>query len=85
MADGQQHHLDAGLAGATQRPTEPVAAADGLEHEREHACLGVLDDVVHEVRGGGHQLLTRRHREVEAETQPRAQQRGEHRAGVGDQ
>ena len=61
------------------------AVADGLQDQREHAGLGVVDDVVDVVGRGGDQLLPRRDREVEAEAQSGAQQRGEDRARVGDQ
>ena len=83
--DRQQHHLDAGLAGAPQRRAQVGAVADGLQDQREHAGVGVVDDVVDVVGGGGDQLLARRDREVEAEAQAGAQQRREHRAGVGHQ
>ena len=85
MADREQHHLHAGLAGAAQRPAEPVAAADGLEHQGQHPGLAALDEVVDVVGGGRDQLLSGRHGQVEPEAQPGAQQRGEDRARVGDQ
>jgi hypothetical protein len=85
VADGEQDDLDAGLTRASQRPSQPVAASDRLEHQREHPRVGVLDDVVDVVGRGRHQLLARGHGQVEPEPLAGAQQRREDRPRVGHQ
>ena len=83
-ADGQEHDLDAGGTSRTQRGPEPHAVPHGLEHQTQDAGLGVRDDVLDVVGRRGDELLPRRDGQVEAQAQPGAQERREHRPGMGD-
>ncbi len=85
QADAEQHDRHVGFEGRFERRAQPGGVPDRLQDQGQHPGLGQAQGVPGVARGGGDELLPGRDGHAEAEPAARAQQRGEHRAGVGDQ
>ncbi len=82
---GEHHHRDAALPCGGQHRTQPVRFPDGLQDQGQHPGLWQAQRVLRVLGRRGDQFLAGGHRDREAQPAPRAQQGGEHRAGVRDQ
>jgi hypothetical protein len=81
----EQRDRHVSLGRARQRGPQCGPVPDGLEYQRDHPRLRQAERVVQVSGRRRDQLLAGGDRQREAELPARAQQRGEHRAGVGDE
>ena len=81
----RMHHRHIALGRAPQRPPQPRGGAGRLHQQRDDPGLGIVEGVLDVVGGVGDEFLAGGDRKPETEPAAGPQQRGERRAGMGDQ